>query len=526
MGPPGLTKGSEEEARLFEAVPAAPRGLLTAAVICGAFISVMDVSVVNVSLPHMRGAFGADLSTITWVATSYSIAQIIMITMSGWWSTVLGRKRFYLFSYALFTLGSALAGTSGSLTEMVIYRAIQGVGGGPLIPIAQAILRESYPSRQQGMAMAIFGMGVVVAPAMGPVLGGWLTEEYGWPWVFYINIPISLAGMLLVKLYVQDPPYLKRGIKAVDWGGIAFLAVALIGLQIVLERGQGENWFESDWITAWAVVTALAVAALVFWELRVPEPIVDIRILRSIPLSVGSAIILVFGVALFGSTFILPQFLQNLLDYTAYDAGAVLLPRGVALFVVMPLVGWLFNFVDVRLILLTGTASLLYSLYLLSLLSLEADFWSLVVPLIFMGLGMPCIFVTLSTVSLGSVRPAEATAAASIFNLARRVGGNIGFAVLATQVERGYAFHRVGLVGHVSELNEAFLQYKAGLVAFLVRQEVDPASAPTQALALIDRLVNRQATMLAYNDTFWFMLLLFAGVVPLILLLPGRPRGR
>ena len=399
---------------------AASRALITLAVISGAFISVMDVNVVNVSLPHMRGTFGADLTSITWVAASYGITQIVLIAMSGWWSTVLGRKRFYLASYVLFTVGSVLAGTSSTFTEMIIYRVIQGMGGGPLIPIAQAILRETYPPRYQGMAMAFFGMGVVVAPAIGPVLGGWLTDEYGWPWVFYINVPFSLGGMVLVHLFVHDPPYLKRGIKQVDWGGIIFLAVGLIGLQVVLERGQVENWFESNLITGWAVATVVAVAILVFWELRAPEPIVDIRIMRNVPLSVCSVISLVFGLALFGSTFVLPQFLQHLLHYTAYDAGMVLLPRGVALFLVLPIVGRLYNFVDPRFLLSLGTASILYSFYLLSHLSLDAGFWNLVEPLVFMGVGMPLIFVTLATVALGSVRPAEATAASAIFNLFRR----------------------------------------------------------------------------------------------------------
>lgn len=500
----------------------ATRALITLAVISGAFISVMDVNVVNVSLPHMRGTFGADLSSITWVATSYSIAQIIMITMSGWWSTLLGRKRFFLASYVLFILGSVLAGTSGTFTEMIIYRAIQGVGGGPLIPIAQAIMRETYPPRYQGMAMAFFGMGVVVAPAIGPVLGGWLTDVYGWPWVFYINVPFGLGGMVLVHLFVHDPPYLKRGIKQVDWGGIALLAVGLIGLQVLLERGQEENWFESNLIFWWAIATVAAVAALAVWELRVPEPIVDIRIMRNVPLTVGSVIILIFGVALFGSTFVLPQFLQNLLHYTAYDAGMVLLPRGIALFIVLPIVGHLFNLMDLRLLLSIGTASILYAFYLISHLSLDAGFWNLVTPLIFMGLGMPCMFVTLATVTLGSVRPPEATAASAIFNLFRRVGGNIGFALMATLVDRRAAVHRVGLVGYLNEFNAPFRDYHDRVVNILVDQRVDPATAQTKAYGIMDNLVNRQATMGAYNDAAWFMMVLFACILPLIWVLPGR----
>lgn len=505
---------------------AAPRSLITLAVLFGQFISVMDVSVVNVALPHMQGTFGADISSITWVATSYSIAQLIMICMTSWWSTLLGRKRFYLLSYVLFTLGSILAGTSASFGEMVFYRAIQGIGGGPLIPISQAILRESYPPRLQGMAMAIFGMGVVLAPAMGPVVGGWLTERYGWPWVFYINIPFCLTGMLLVHLYVQDPSYLKRGVKQVDWGGILFLLVSMIGLQIILERGQEHNWFESGFIVGWTVATAIAMLLLVVWECRSAEPIVNFRLLRYLPLSVGSVIIMLFALALFGSTFILPQFLQTLLGYTAYDSGIVLLPRGIVLFFVLPLVGRLFNVVDPRLTMTFGLSCLLYSFYGLSHLSLEAGFWNLVHPLIVMGIGMPCIYVTVTTIAIRGVLPAETTAAASIYDLGRVIGGNMGFALLATLVERRSATHRVGLVGYVNEFNGAFVEYHGNLVDILVGQRIDPATAHAKAYAILDHVVNQQATMLAYNDTFWFMMIIFWGILPLVWILPGKLKSQ
>ncbi|MBI3127540.1 MAG: DHA2 family efflux MFS transporter permease subunit [Candidatus Tectomicrobia bacterium] len=510
--------------------PAAPasrtasRSMITLAVLFGQFISVMDVSVVNVALPHMQGAFGADISSITWVATSYSIAQLIMICMTSWWSTLLGRKRFYLLSYVLFSLGSILAGTSTSFGEMIFYRAIQGLGGGPLIPISQAILRESYPPRLQGMAMAIFGMGVVLAPAMGPVVGGWLTERYGWPWIFYINIPFCLAGMLLVHLYVQDPSYLKRGIKGVDWGGILFLLVSMIGLQIILERGQENNWFESSFIVGWTAATAAAGVLLVVWELKAAEPIVNFRLLRHLQLSVGSAIILLFALALFGSTFILPQFLQALLRYTAYDSGIVLLPRGIALFLMMPLVGRLFNVVDPRLTMTFGMSCILYSFYGLSQLSLDAGFWNMVQPLIVMGIGMPCVFVTNTTIAIRGVLPAETTAAASLYDLGRVIGGNMGFALLATLVERRSATHRVGLVGYVNEFNGAFVEYHGSLMDILAGQRMDPATAHTKAYAIVDHVVNQQAAMLAYNDTFWFMMIILGGILPLVWVLPGKPK--
>ncbi len=500
----------------------AHRGMVTLAVMFGTFISVMDANIVNMAMPHMRGTFGVDLSMVTWVATIYTIAQVIMIIMAAWWSKLLGRKRYYLWSVVIFTVGSILAGTSTTFTEMLIYRVIQGFGGGGLIPISQAILRESYPPKQHGMAMAIFAMGVVLAPAMGPIVGGYLTEEYGWPWIFYVNVPFAAVGLFLVNAYVKDPPYLKRGIEKVDWGGIFLITVGLVGLQVFLERGQEENWFESGWITLTAIVTVAALVILVFWELRNPEPIINFRVLRSVSLSAGTGVILIFGIVMFGVTFILPQFLQGLLGYTPIDAGLVLFPRGMVLFFVLPFVGKLYNYVDPRLLICVGLGLAVYSLALLSGLSLDADFWNIMTPLIFLGMGMPFVFVTLSTLSLTSVPASEATAAAGLFNLARRVGGNIGFALLATLIERRSAFHRVTLVSHISDLNETFLTYKAGLEAKLARGQVDPYTAGVKALGMIDNLVNRHATMLAYNDAYWFLVVMFAATLPLIWFLGAR----
>ena len=289
----------------------ANKWLVAGTVLFGSFMAVMDISVVNVALPHMMGSFSEDMSTITWVATSYSIAEIIMVTMAGWLSTLMGRKRLYLYSFGLFTLGSVLCGTAVSFRQMLFYRILQGVGGGALIPVSQAILRESFPQEEQGMAMAIYGMGVVLAPAMGPILGGWLTDRYGWPWIFFINIPVSVVGMLMVGAFVRDPDYLRRGVHKVDWIGIFLLAVALTTMQIVLERGQSENWFDSHMILAGTAICASALLLLVYWELKTPEPVINFRILRDIPLSLGCVMGLIFGIALFGTTFILPQFTQT-----------------------------------------------------------------------------------------------------------------------------------------------------------------------------------------------------------------------
>ncbi|MEJ2689955.1 MAG: DHA2 family efflux MFS transporter permease subunit [Deltaproteobacteria bacterium] len=462
-------------------------------------------------------------SAITWVATAYSIAEIIMVTMAGWFSTLIGRKQLYLWSFGLFTLGSVLCGTAVSFPQMLFYRVLQGLGGGSLIPVSQAILRESFPHEEQGMAMAIFGMGVVLAPAMGPIVGGWLTDHYGWPWIFFINVPVCVVGMFMVGAFVHDPSYLRRGVKKVDWGGIALLAVTLTAMQIVLERGQSENWFESNMIVLGTFIGIAALIALVFWELKIPEPVVNFRVLRNLPLTLGSAMGIIFGVALFGTTFILPQFTQNLLGYPAFQAGLVLAPRAFALLLFMPVVGRLYNHVDAKILVILGVAITFWSYYDLAGLSLEAGFWNLIPSMLIMGIGMPFIFITLSTLSLATVPHPDMTDATSMYTLSRRIGGNIGYALTATLVARGEQIHRVSLVGHVNAYNPIYTQYSRFVKKVLAPHAGLNAQAARHAVkALAERIVNAQSTMMAYNDVSLIFGILFLCIVPLVFLLPGR----
>jgi DHA2 family multidrug resistance protein len=502
--------------------PEKNKWLIAVAVVFGAFLSVMDISVVNVALPHMMGNFGQTLSAITWVATSYSIAEIIMVTMTGWLSTLIGRKRLYLFSFTLFTIGSMLCGTAHTFGQMLVYRVIQGIGGGALIPISQAVLRETFPPKEQGLAMAFFGMGVVLAPAIGPVIGGWLTDQYGWPWIFYINIPFSLAGMAMIAAYVHDPHYLKRGVKEVDWYGILFLSLGLTGLQVVLERGQENNWFESSFITWSTAATALTLAAFIWWEFRVKEPIVNFRLLKDVRLSVGSAIVFLFGIALYGTTFVLPQFTQQLLGYPAYEAGLVLLPRAAALFLVMPLVGVLYNYINARALIAFGIVVIFASYIGLAHLSLDVDYWNLIPVLVLMGLGMPFMFVTLSTAALISIPRNEMTNASGIYTLFQRIGGNVGYAFVATIIERRSQFHRSHLVDSISIYNQAFREFYQKFIGFFEQQGMGPVVAQQRVLAAADRLVERQAHMMAYNDVSWILGLMFLVILPLVYFLPGR----
>lgn len=496
--------------------------IIALTVVFGTFMAVMDISVVNVSLPHMMGSFGQDLSSITWVATSYSIAEIIMVTMAGWFSTLMGRKRLYLASFAVFTVGSILCGLAQSFPEMILFRVIQGIGGGSLIPVSQAILRENFPEEEQGMAMAIYGMGVVLAPAIGPILGGWLTDHFGWPFIFFINLPVAILGLFMVATFIHDPPYLRRGLRKIDWLGIGLLASALTSMQIVLERGQQENWFQSNYIILGSVICVASFLALIVWEFRTPEPVFDFRILRNVPLSVGSSLGVVFGIALYGTTFILPQFTQELLGYPAFTAGLVLLPRALTLMLFMPVAGWLYKHVESRLMVGAGIVIIFCSYYGLSHLSLNVGFWQLVPLLLVMGMGMPFMFVTMSTVSLSTIPRHDMTNASAIFTLARRVGGNIGYALVATLVERGAQLHRADLIGHLNPYSRTFAAYQHHLTGLLDKAGVNPTAAPHVGLGLINLILKRQAVMLAYNDVSWFLGVLFLFTLPLLLLLPKR----
>jgi DHA2 family multidrug resistance protein len=380
-------------------VPASPSGkwLVAASVLLGTFLSVMDVTVVNVAMPHMMGAFGVNLLTITWVSTAYSIAEIIMVTMSAWLASLLGRRRLFLTSMAVFITGSVIAGTSRTFNQMLFNRAVQGIGGGSLIPVSQAILRETFPPAEQGMAMAVYSMGVVLAPAIGPVLGGWLVDHYGWRWVFYINVPFCIAGLAMVTAFVHDPPYFKRGVRRIDWSGIALLLVGLTTAQLVLERGQQVDWLASNWIVLGIAIAAITLISLVIRELMAGEPVINFRLLRNPELRAGSSISALLSMVLFGSSFLLPQLTEDLLDYPAFRAGLVLIPRAIVMLAVMPIVGRLYNHVSPRISVTIGLLTLGLSYWWLSHFSLSVAFWSFLPVLVLSGLGMSFAMVTLST---------------------------------------------------------------------------------------------------------------------------------
>ncbi|ETW96233.1 MAG: hypothetical protein ETSY1_27435, partial [Candidatus Entotheonella factor] len=368
----------------------APAGkwVIAGTVVLGSFVSVMDISIVNVAMPQMISTFGVSLDAITWVAVAYSISEIILVTMSAWLSRLLGRKRFFVMSFMVFTAASILCGLARSLEMMIVARILQGIGGGGLIPVAQAIMLETFPEEERGMAMAIYSMGITVAPAVGPIVGGWLTDQYGWPWIFYINLPLGILGTVLSIVVLSDPPHMQRGLARIDVIGIVLLAVGLTALQLVLERGERENWFDSSFIVWMTVLTLVTLAVLVVWELITEEPVINLRLLKNIPFTSGSILALLFGITLFGSTFMLPLFLQRLQGYSVMDSGLVQLPRTLIMLVVTPIIGRLYNYMDSRLLISIGVALMMWGYIDMSGFNLETSFMRMLPGFLLTGAGM------------------------------------------------------------------------------------------------------------------------------------------
>lgn len=466
--------------------------------------------------------------TITWVSTAYSIAEIIQITMAGWWTTLLGRKRLYLTLMIVFITGSILAGMSRTLLQMVAFRVLQGIGGGSLIPCSQAIVREKFPPAEQATAMALYSMGIILAPAIGPVVGGYIIDRLGWPWVFYINVPICIAGIMMVSSFVHDPPYLKRGFQKIDWGGLALLGIGITTLQVVLERGEKLDWFSSTWIVIGSIVAAAALISLVIWEIRAAEPVVNFRLFKNYPLAVGAAYVGIIGFALFGSTFILPNFTQGLLNYPATQAGLVMMPRSTVMFIMMPLTGYIYNLVDPRIQVTLALLVQCFAYWRLSRFSIAVGFWSFAPSTMLMGAGLANSNVVMSTMSLATVPRPQMTQAASLYSLCQRVGGNLAYAIMATLVARDTQIHRAELIQNISALNAQYPLVRAGLVSGLIRQGAPIAAARSGAVALINHMVNAQSMMMAFNDIYSLLYRMFLVAIPLVWVVPKQafPRGR
>jgi len=504
--------------------PAKEKWLIAVTVMLATYVAVIDLTIVNVALPQMRGTFGVTLDAVTWVAVAYNIAEIVMVTMASWFTRLMGRKRFYLACLTVFTVASVFSGLARSLEMMVLMRTVQGLGGGALIPMAQAIMLEVFPEEEHGMAMAVFMMGVVLAPAMGPVLGGWLTDAYGWPWIFYINIPIGGFSILLVLLFLKESAYLQRGLSRIDVIGIVLLVVGLTALQLFMEQGERRDWFESTFIVVVAVLALVALTALVLWELRVEEPIVNLRVLKNLPFVGGVSMGLIFGLTTFGSIFILPLFLQQLQGYSVLDSGLIQMPRMLIVLAIAPVAGRLYGKFDNRLLAAIGTVVMMAGYFDMSHFTLQVGWQRMLPGLLMTGGGMAFLFSVLSAATMRTVPPALFTAAAGLFTLSRRIGGNIGYAFVANQISHRSTFHEARLVDHLTPYDARTMQALDGITGRLASHGLPPGVAEQSALKLLDGEVARQATMMAYNDVFWMMGMMFVVTFPFLLLLGGRRR--
>jgi len=502
------------EKKAMNETPHPNKWIITITVIIGTLMSTLDSSIVNVAIPYMRGSLGASVEEITWVATGYMLSNVITMPIIALISARFGRKRFYLFSIFLFTASSMMCGMAQSIASMVTFRIAQGIGGGALITIAQAIMRETFPPEEQGTAMGIYGLGVILGPAFAPTLGGWLTDSYSWPWIFYINVPVGILNILMVMRFISDPPFLVRDKGKIDLLGVFLMTIGLGALQVMLEKGEQKDWFASDMITVLGVTAVVGILLFIYRELTTDKPAVDLRILKNVPFASGTALGGILGLGLYGSIFLLPLFLQQLLGYPAFDSGLTLMPRSLAMAIAMPVAGRVYNHVGPRALISSGLAITAVSLWMLSRISLDVGFWDLCFPQMLQGMGFGMVFVALSTAALSTIEKHKLTDAAGLFNVVRQVFGSIGIAVAVTLLNRGWNTQRAILTENVTRFNDISSQWFGTLSGAMISRGVDPVTGQSLALRILDGEIMRQAGMLTYNSIFFLAMWLFLFAVP------------
>lgn len=496
--------------------PEASRWVVTFAVMLVASMQVLDTSVTNVALPHMQGSLSASVDEITWVFTSFLAANAVVLPATGWLAALLGRRRFFLAATGLFIGSSLLSAVAPSLEFLVVARLLQGVGGGPLIPLSQAILMEIFPPRRRGTAMAVWGIGVMFAPIFGPTLGGWITDNYSWRWIFYLNLPIGAVALGLAWLFLAEPAERPAAPTRVDGLGLGLMVLGVGALQVALDRGYRADWFESTGITVLVVVGAAALLGFVARELTTAQPIVDLRVLAQRSFAIGTLLITLVGFGLYSSLLLLTFYAEHLLGYDALTTGWVLAPGGLGSLISLTLSGRLVNRIDPRWLVSAGAAIIAYSLHLMASLSLAADFWTVLWSRFVQGLGMGLVFVPLTTASLAVVASHRMATATGLFNLVRNVGGSAGIAVMTTWLSRQTQVHQATLVGRVTIWDRAAVERLDLLERAYAAGGADATTAHAQALQRLYAEVQRQAAMLAFLDDFRILTLLFLVFIPLV----------
>ncbi len=500
--------------------------IIAITVMFGTFMEVLDTTVVNVSLPHIAGSLSATVDEATWTLTSYLVANAIILPITGWLANQFGRKRLLMMSVTGFTIASFLCGLAPSLPWLVVFRVMQGTAGGALQPLSQAVLLEAFPPQDRGKAMGFWGLGIVVAPILGPVLGGWLTESYSWRWVFYINIPVGLASIVMTRLFIFDPPYIGRKGGGVDYWGIGMLAVGIGALQVMLDKGQQEDWFSSHFILMLLVIAILAILAFVARELLAKAPVLNLRVLKNRTFAAGATLMTVVGFVLYGSMVLIPIWLQTLLGYPALQAGITMAPRGMGSFIAMPLVGAILPNRDPRKFLIVGIIVSSATLFELSRLNLNAGYWNFFWPQFVQGISLACLFVPLTTITMGPIPKEQMGNATSLFNLMRNLGGSFGIATTTSLIARHQQEHINVLAANVTAYNPAARQMLQNMRSMFQAQGSGPVLSNSKAYASIWGMVQQQAAILSYIDVFVILAVVFLAILPLLLLMKKPPSGK
>ncbi|MBZ4647845.1 MAG: drug resistance transporter, EmrB/QacA subfamily [Desulfomicrobiaceae bacterium] len=490
--------------------PRAAKWWITASVMIPTLLEILDTSIANVALGHIQGSLSAGQDEVTWVLTSYLVANAVIIPMSGWLGRVMGRKNYLLASVLVFTAASMLCGLATSLEALIFFRILQGLGGGGLQPVSQAILLETFPPAERGLAMAVFAMGAVLGPILGPLLGGYITDHASWHWIFFINVPTGALAVLMIQTFVEDPPYLVRrqAGEIVDTVGLTLLVVGLGCLQVLLDKGQQEDWFASPAMTTLAVVAVVCLTALVFWELRHPNPVVDLRIFADRNFATGNVVMFFGFFAFFGAIVLLPMYLQHLMGYTSWLAGVVLGPSGAIMLLILPVVGRLTQKIDARLILCFGLVVSGLSLVYMSRFTLEIDIGTAMMSRNIQAIGIACFFVPLSYLTMAFVPNERMSNASALFNLLRNLGGSFGTAFVTTMLARRAQFHQARLVEHATPYDLPFAEAVDRLHSLLGSAE--------QALGVLYQATLRQAAYMAYMDVFHLQALFFFALAVLM----------
>ena len=496
------------------------------------FMEVLDTSIANVALPHIAGNLSATVDESTWVLTSYLVANAIILPISGWLSTRIGRKRFYMICVALFGVSSLLCGMAPTLGTLVFCRILQGLGGGGLAPSEQAILADTFEPKKRGVAFAVYGMAVVLAPAIGPTLGGYITDHFSWRWVFFINIPVAILSLFLTHRLVEDPPWLRGNLKKVrvDYIGLGLITLGLGSLQVVLDKGDREDWLNSHFILGFTVVAVAALIGAVFWEYYEEHPIIDLKLFQTRTFSISAIMMFTLGFTLFGSTVLIPQLLQTMMGYTAQQAGMALSPGGLLLLCIMPLIGTLIQKVDARYMIAFGFTILALSLWHMTGITLEMDFGFAVRLRMFQSLGLAFLFVPINTMSYVGVPREKNNQISGMMNLARNMGGSVGISLVQTLLSRRAQVHQVNMAAHTGASDPAFLEGLSGLIRRFTQSGVAHDAATQMAYGRLYGGMLRQSQLLAYVDTIWLFMVAVICVIPLAFLMKkaapgGAPRG-